>query len=109
MKIEGIPFEVTDWGKLSSFGMDGLTGRTTSKEIDRGDIRLRLVEYSAHYESDHWCTKGHLVWVLEGDLTLELEGGKKFPLRENMSLQVGDNVVPHKVFSGGGARVIIID
>lgn len=109
MKLENVPFTVTDWTKVSSVGVRGETGRAVSKELDQGNVRVRIVEYSADYCSDHWCTRGHIVLVLEGDLTVELEGGKKHDLKEDMSVQVGDNATPHKVHSKNGARVIIFD
>ncbi|MCL5035173.1 MAG: DHCW motif cupin fold protein [Bacteroidetes bacterium] len=109
MRIENIPFEVTDWSKQASAGTVGRSGSVFSREIDRGDMRIRLVEYSALYEADHWCSKGHILWVLEGDMTIELEGGKRYDLKEGTSMLVGDNVVPHKAYSKDGAKIIIID
>lgn len=109
MKLENLPFTVTDWNKVSSVGVRGETGRAVSKELDQGNVRVRIVEYSADYCSDHWCTRGHIVLVLEGDLTVELEDGKRYDLRGDMSVQVGDNATPHKVYSKNGARVIIFD
>ncbi len=109
MRIENITFEVTDWSKVESAGAEGRSGSVLSREIDRGDMRIRLVEYSAFYEADHWCSKGHIVWVLNGDMTIELEGGKRYDLKEGTSMLVGDSVVPHKACSKDGAKVIIID
>ena len=109
MKFEGVPFSVTDWSKISSVAVRGETGRAVSKEIDQEDVRVRLVEYSADYKSDHWCTKGHIALVLDGDLTVELEDGKNYNLKGDMGLQIGDKVTPHKVCSKNGARVIIFD
>ncbi len=109
MKLENMPLSVTDWNKLSSVGARGETGKAVSRELDQGDVRVRIVEYSAGYRSDHWCSKGHIVMVQEGDLTVELEDGKKYALSGEMSLQVGDNVACHRVYSNNGARVIIFD
>jgi len=109
MKLEGVPFTVTDWNKLGSVGMRGESGRAVTKEFNQGGVRVRLVEYSADYKSDHWCTKGHIVMVLKGDLDVEMEDGKECRLKEDMSLEIADNVVPHRVHSRSGARVIIFD
>ncbi len=109
MKLENVPFTVTDWNRLSSVGLRGETGKAVSKEVDQGNVRVRLVEYSAGYASDHWCTRGHIVIVLEGDLTVELQDGKKYDLKGDMSVHMGDNAAPHKVYSRGGARVVIFD
>lgn len=109
MKFEKIPLTVTDWNKVSSVGVRGETGKAVSKVLNHGSVRVRLVEYSADYKSDHWCSKGHIVLVLEGDLTLELEDGRRHELKGDMSLQIGDNVMPHLVHSKAGARVIVFD
>lgn len=109
MKFEKTPVTVTDWNKVSSIGLRGETGKAVSKELDQGNVRVRLVDYSANYRSDHWCTKGHIVLVLEGDLTVELEDGNEYELKGDMSFQVGEDVTPHLVRSKGGARVIIFD
>jgi quercetin dioxygenase-like cupin family protein len=109
MKLENVPFTVTDWNKVSSVGVRGETGRAVSKELDQSNVRVRIVEYSADYRSDHWCSRGHIVLVIEGDLTVELADGKRYELKGDMSVQLGDDETPHKVHSKSGARVIIFD
>lgn len=109
MKLENVPLTVTDWNRVSSVSIRGETGKATSKEFNQGDVRVRLIEYSADYKSDHWCSKGHIVLVLEGDITVDLEDGKKYDLKGDMSIQIGGNAAPHKVRSRGGARVIVFD
>ena len=109
MKIGKLPISITDWNKLSSVGVRGETGKAVSRELDQGSVRVRLVEYSAHYKADHWCPRGHIVLVIEGDLSVELEDGKMYDLKGDMSIQIGDNASPHRVYSKNGARVVIFD
>ncbi len=109
MKIENLPLSITDWSKLSSVSVRGETGKAVSRELDQGNVRVRLVEYSARYKADHWCAKGHIVLVMEGDLSVELEDGRMYDLRGDMSIQIGDNGAPHRVYSKNGARVVIFD
>lgn len=109
MKFEGVSITVTDWNRVSSVGIRGETGKAVSKEFNEGNVRLRIVEYSGGYKSDHWCTKGHIVLVLDGELTVELEDGKKYDLKGEMSIQLGDQTPPHKVHSKSGAKVVIFD
>jgi hypothetical protein len=40
-------------------------------------IQVRLVEYSAGYEADHWCDGGHTLHVLRGNVTLEHPSGNQ--------------------------------
>jgi hypothetical protein len=107
MKIEHLPLSITDWSKLSSVGVRGETGKAFSRKLDEGNVRIRIVEYSAHYKADHWCSKGHIVLVMEGDLSVELEDGRMYDLRGDMSVQIGDKVAAHRVYSNNGARVVI--
>ena len=41
-----------------------------------GNVRARVVEYSAGYVADHWCERGHVIYVLEGELINELRDGR---------------------------------
>ena len=34
-----------------------------------------MVEYSPGYFADHWCDRGHVLYVLEGELDTELRDG----------------------------------
>ena len=74
-----------------------------------GGLRIRMVEYSANYLADHWCQKGHLLFVLEGELITELADGKKFTMIKGMSYQVSDVLSSHKSFSATGAKLLIVD
>ncbi len=50
-----------------------------------------MVEYSAGYLADHWCSKGHILLCLEGELHTELADGREFVLTPGTSYQVADN------------------
>ena len=56
-----------------------------------GDIRVRMVEYTPGYRADHWCSKGHILLCLEGELHTELQDGRTFTLTAGMSYQAADN------------------
>ncbi len=68
-----------------------------------------MVEYSAGYIADHWCSKGHILFCLEGELHTELQDGRVFTLKAGMSYQVADMVDPHRSYSDIGARLFIVD
>jgi quercetin dioxygenase-like cupin family protein len=42
------------------------------KAIKQGDKQLRLVEYSKYLEP-HWCEKGHIGYILEGQFEITFE------------------------------------
>jgi quercetin dioxygenase-like cupin family protein len=68
-----------------------------------------MVEYSPGYLADHWCLKGHILLVLEGELETELEDGRKFVLKPGMSYQVADGAEPHRSSTRTGATLFIVD
>ncbi|MBK6407950.1 MAG: DHCW motif cupin fold protein [Holophagales bacterium] len=47
----------------------------TWRTVQAGDVRVRVVTYSPGYLADHWCSRGHILFVLEGELLTEIHGG----------------------------------
>lgn len=109
MKMTGIPFEATDWSLVEATVHPGETGQAIWRTKQFGDIRVRMVEYSAGYKADHWCSKGHILLCLEGQLTVELEGGAEAVLKPGMSYQVADGAEPHRSRTESGCRLFIVD
>ena len=68
-----------------------------------------MVDYSPGYLADHWCSKGHILLCLEGELHTELEDGRTFLLRPGMSYQVADGAEPHRSCTATGAKLFIVD
>lgn len=109
MKMVGIPFEVVDWSAVEATEHLGVTGVARWHTRQLGDIRVRMVEYSPGYLADHWCSKGHILLVLEGELVTELADGRVVTLRPGMSYQVADGAEPHRSTTRTGARLFIVD
>jgi hypothetical protein len=109
MKIDQIPFGITKWSEVEITEHKGINGTAYWKTKTFGDIRVRMVEYSAGYLADHWCRKGHILLCLEGKLHTELEDGRKFDLLPGMSYQVADNAEPHRSSTAVGAKLFIVD
>lgn len=106
---EGIPFDVTDWMTITPTEHRGETGVATWRTRTFGALRVRLVEYSPGYRADHWCTKGHILFCLNGELRTELQDGRTYDLTAGMSYQVSDNAEPHRSSTATGARLFIVD
>jgi quercetin dioxygenase-like cupin family protein len=109
VKMHSIPFGTTDWATISPTHHAGITGTATWRTQQFGEIRVRMVEYSANYEADHWCSKGHILLCLEGELETELEDGRTFILTPGTSYQVADNAEPHRSRTVLGAKLFIVD
>ncbi len=109
MKMAGIPFETVDWTNIERTEHAGETGVAYWRTRNFGNIRVRMVEYSAGYLADHWCAKGHVLLCLEGELHTELADGRRFVLTPGMSYQVADNAEPHRSYTPTGAKLFIVD
>jgi hypothetical protein len=109
MQIQNVPFCLTDWKAMKPGEQPGETGTSSSRTFEQGNVRVRMVEYSPGYLADHWCTRGHVLLVLEGEIVMEFKNGKKYPLGLGTSFQVADNGEPHRVYTEAGARVFIVD
>lgn len=109
MKMHDIPFGTTDWSGVERTEHAGETGTAWWRTRQFGAIRVRMVEYSAGYKADHWCSKGHILFCLEGELHTQLEDGRVFVLRPGMSYQVADGAEPHRSLTTTGARLFIVD
>jgi quercetin dioxygenase-like cupin family protein len=109
MKMTDIPFGTTDWETVECTEHKGETGIAYWRTRHFGGIRVRMVEYTPGYLADHWCSKGHILFCLEGELHTELEDGRRFLLAAGMSYQVADGAEPHKSFTAVGAKLFIVD
>ena len=109
MKISELPFGTTDWPDIVVSEHKGESGVAYWRTQQFGEIRVRIVEYSAGYVADHWCSKGHILLCLEGELHTELEDGRTFILRPGMSYQVADDTEPHRSSTKQGAILFVVD
>ena len=109
MQIQNVSFCTTDWNSLTRTEQPGETGMAYWRTVEVGNLRVRMVEYSPGYRADHWCSKGHVLLVLEGELVTELQNGQEHFLRAGMSYQVADQAEPHRSHTTTGARLFIVD
>ena len=109
MEIKDIPFEVFNLENVVPEEHTGTTGKAFWKTITRGNIRIRIVEYSPGYLADHWCEKGHAVFVLEGEFESELKDGRKSKLSKGMCYLVADHTDAHRSITKNGVKLLIVD
>jgi quercetin dioxygenase-like cupin family protein len=109
MKMSDIPFGTTDWSDVPRTEHKGETGVAIWRTREFGGIRVRMVEYSPGYLADHWCSKGHILLVLEGELETELKDGRRFKMSSGQSYQVADGAEPHRSRTAKGAKLFIVD
>ena len=104
-----IPFTIMNWDEVPVTVANGASGTTTSRVQQLGDLRIRMVEYSANYLADHWCEKGHLVFVLEGELISELKDGATTVMKAGSSYAVSDGLSSHRSRTVGPVKLLIVD
>ncbi|MEY4931106.1 MAG: hypothetical protein RI909_1830 [Bacteroidota bacterium] len=104
-----IPFHTIDWNNIPKTEHVGETGTSFWQTLQFEGLRIRLVEYSAGYLADHWCTKGHIVHCLEGEFISELKNGDSFTLTKGMTYIVSDELSSHRSVTKDGVKLLIID
>ncbi len=109
MKMKEIAFSTTDWSHIPVTEHPGDRGKALWRTQNFGDVRVRIVEYTPGYESDHWCSKGHVLLCLDGELETTVKDGNTFTLKPGMSYHVGDGDPPHRSRTSSGAKLFIVD
>ncbi|MFL4555382.1 DHCW motif cupin fold protein [Yersinia kristensenii] len=104
-----VPFGITNWSAVDKTEHRGEQGIAYWQTQNFGSIRVRMVEYSAGYIADHWCSKGHILLCLDGELNTELDDGRIFTLKAGMSYQVADHAEAHRSSTLSGAKLFIVD
>jgi hypothetical protein len=109
VKIEGVPFQTIDWANVPVTEHPGETGKATWRTIEQGNVRVRMVEYSAGYMADHWCSRGHVIHVLEGTLVTELKDGREVVTAAGGTYVVAENDGAHRSRTLEKVRLFIVD
>lgn len=109
MLITSVPFTTTDWSRLPETEHPGASGRAYWKTLEQGNIRVRLVRYTPGYQANHWCDRGHVLFVLSGELVTELQDGSRHVLGPGTSYQVASGAAPHRSRTDTGATLFIVD
>lgn len=109
MNLTDIPFTTIDWETAAVTEHAGDAGKALWRTRQLGPVRVRRVDYTPGYVADHWCEKGHVLLVLEGELHTQLKDGRTFVLTPGMTYVVADGAEPHRSAAPGGARLFIVD
>ena len=110
MKMKDIPFTITEWDQIDPVEYKGETGTSFWRIFEKSNVRVRMVDYSPGFRLDHYCSRGHILLVLEGTISIQLKDGQTFELKSGSSFQVGDDIKnPHLAYTKNGAKVFIVD
>jgi len=109
MKIDPFKFQTLDWSNIPKEEYKGETGIAYWQVFMMNKIRVRKVEYSPGFKADHWCSKGHIILCMEGEIDTELDDGRIMNLKAGMTYFVGDNCEAHRTSSKNGCKLFIVD
>lgn len=109
MKFSSFPFSITDFADITPEIKPGITGHAEWKTFFRDEVRIRQVTYSPEYLADHWCSKGHIIYCIEGAMETELANGSKHILEKGLIYTVGDDSDAHRTYSKDGCVLLIVD
>ena len=68
MNIAAFNFQTLDWNEVQKEEHKGETGVAYLQIQMVNEIRVRMVEYFAGYKADHWCSKGYIIYCIEGEM-----------------------------------------
>lgn len=109
MQLAPFPFQTLQWDSIPKEAHPGETGTAWWQVFMMNDIRVRMVEYSPGYKADHWCSKGHIILCLSGQLDTLLADGRTFTLTPGMTYHVGDDCEAHQSTTANGCKLFIVD
>ncbi len=105
MKIYGVPFTNVDWAAVPAVE----EGLARTKAVKTDGLQVRMVEMGPGHKVEHWCSRGHVVLVLEGVLVTELQDGRVFETAAGNSFHVGEDDGRHRARTEVGAKLFIVD
>ncbi len=87
----------------------GQSGWARWHALEVGASRLRLIELSPAYVANHWCTRGHVILMLAGEVVTEQQDGGELTLGADQWYQLADGGQAHRLRSAHGARLFVVD
>jgi hypothetical protein len=109
MDMRNIPFGTATWSQIDPAEHTGESGMAYWRTQQFDNIRVRMVEYTPGDLADHWCSKGHILLCLEGELHTRLADGREFVLTPGTSYKVADHAEPHRSYTSTGVKLFIVD
>ena len=78
------------------------------KKFVSGENQVRLVEFSEGFIEPEYCRKGHLGYVVEGSMLMDINGEiTEYETGDAFILPADDGAFQHKVVMGKGGKVVL--
>ena len=79
------------------------------KKVVSGENQVRLVKFSEGFVEAEYCRKGHIGYVVEGSMRLDVDGEMlDFKAGDAFILPPDDDASQHKVVLGKGGSVVLV-
>ena len=105
--------EYTGWDNRLAVApsvLDGKTGTATARTPCNSETFNFGWSSIAPATLARWCHKGHIVYVVSGDLIIEHEDGVRYVVKPGVSYHVGDDQEsPHRALSETGTTLFVLD
>ena len=70
-----IEFSMTDYRiHFKDIAWEKPTKGVEQKIVSNGTVIMRLLRFNDDFVEEHWCTKGHVGYVLDGKMTIDFNG-----------------------------------
>lgn len=80
------------------------------KAVIRGGKRLRLVEFTSEFIEYDWCFKGHIGYVLEGEMEINFpHGTERFSAGDGIFILGGETEKHKASVIGPSATLILVE
>ncbi|MBX3163535.1 MAG: DHCW motif cupin fold protein [Bacteroidetes bacterium] len=109
MEIKTLENLAINWENIPTEKANGITGFVLAKTIELPAFKIRELSFSENYEADHWCEKGHIIYVISGELIIAYNDGTHITIPTGNSLILGDNISSHKAKTKTETQILIID
>src|SRR4030095_6779778 len=109
MDFTKIKTSLIEWDKAGSLKHDGEKGYNTYKEFRTDEFRIGVREYSPNYRSAEWCEKGHTIYCVEGEMTIQFKNGNEHLLSEGKSILIGKDDHHIAITGDRGAKIFVVD
>jgi quercetin dioxygenase-like cupin family protein len=107
---EAQPCTVIKWASVEQVRQPGTSGDSFWRTVELQGLRLRVVEYPPKYLADHWCTRGHVLHLLAGEIAVNISDGAVWQLQRGMTCHLAPGF-EHQLRTVGDqtAVVLIVD
>ena len=79
------------------------------KTLRKKDQQVRLLEFSDELNEEDWCLKGHIVYVVEGELSIHFKNKKVvYSKGDGLWIMPGEKYAHKPIVEKGGKALLVL-